>query len=363
MTSIREEELLTKTISFLRFPLIIAVLFIHTNLCNVTVSGTHFVGGGEFPIHDVVRHIISKELGGIAVPLFFLISGFLFFYNSDFSVPIYKKKIKKRFYTLFIPYIFWNLAILLVFFLTQTFLSSLTSGTNKAIIDYNIFDFLKVFWDYGETRPICFQFWYIRDLIVVVIFSPLIYLAIKKCKIYFIILLALLWYLKIWPNAVGFSSTAFLYFSIGAYFAINKINIVTYLKPYRNFIITFYMIILTTSILLHIYNVAFANYIHLIGMFTGCFAFITLTSIGIENNVIKENKFLTENAFFIYAIHGMPIALLVKLYVTRMQSMSEIKMIAGYLIIPIIITIIGILTHQLLRKLFPRFTNIITGGR
>ena len=46
MTSIREEELLTKTISFLRFPLIIAVLFIHTNLCNVTVSGTHFVGGG-----------------------------------------------------------------------------------------------------------------------------------------------------------------------------------------------------------------------------------------------------------------------------------------------------------------------------
>lgn len=87
---------LSKTIMFLRFPLIVAVVFIHTNLADVMINGRLLVNEGQFPIHDLFRHIITNELARIAVPLFFFISGFLFFYHTDFSMKMYKQKLKKR---------------------------------------------------------------------------------------------------------------------------------------------------------------------------------------------------------------------------------------------------------------------------
>lgn len=41
------EETLSKTITFLRFPLIVAVVFIHTNLPNVVIEGNLIGGGGN----------------------------------------------------------------------------------------------------------------------------------------------------------------------------------------------------------------------------------------------------------------------------------------------------------------------------
>lgn len=79
---------------FLRFPLIVAVVFIHTNLADVMINGRLLVNEGQFPIHDLFRHIITNELARIAVPLFFFISGFLFFYHTDFSMKMYKQKLK-----------------------------------------------------------------------------------------------------------------------------------------------------------------------------------------------------------------------------------------------------------------------------
>lgn len=104
------DAILSKTIMFLRFPLIIAVVLIHTNFNGLTMNGTLWVSEGQFPTYDLVYHVVSNELARIAVPLFFFISGFLFFYHSDFSKEIYRKKLKKRIRTLLIPYMFYPLA-------------------------------------------------------------------------------------------------------------------------------------------------------------------------------------------------------------------------------------------------------------
>ena len=63
---------LSKTIMFLRFPLIVAVVFIHTNLADVMINGRLLVNEGQFPIHDLFRHIITNELARIACSSFFL---------------------------------------------------------------------------------------------------------------------------------------------------------------------------------------------------------------------------------------------------------------------------------------------------
>ena len=102
-----EISILSKTMTYLRFPLIIAVVFIHTQLGETIINGESVAEESKFIIHDILFHIITNELARIAVPLFFFISGFLFFYKTDsFTLEKYKNKLKKRFRTLLIPYFF-----------------------------------------------------------------------------------------------------------------------------------------------------------------------------------------------------------------------------------------------------------------
>ena len=81
---IENEELQSKTIKFLRFPLIIGIVFIHTNLAEVNIGGQLWAAKGQFPIHDIFRYIVSEELARIAVPLFYFMSGFCFLYIQIF---------------------------------------------------------------------------------------------------------------------------------------------------------------------------------------------------------------------------------------------------------------------------------------
>lgn len=64
------------------------------------ISGNLMVTEGQFPVYDVFRYIVSEQLATIAIPLFFFISGFLFFYRSDFSLAVYGTKLRKRIRTL-----------------------------------------------------------------------------------------------------------------------------------------------------------------------------------------------------------------------------------------------------------------------
>ena len=98
------DTLLSKTISYLRFPLIVGVVFIHSNMLVVNIQGT-IIRYDKWPVVAFIMNQFSSVLADVCVPLFFFISGFLFFYNSDFSKEIYIKKVKKRIKTLFVPYI------------------------------------------------------------------------------------------------------------------------------------------------------------------------------------------------------------------------------------------------------------------
>lgn len=362
---VNDETILSKTILFLRFPLIIAVVFIHTELCNVIIKGVALAEEGRFPFHDLLFHIITNEIARIAVPSFFFISGFLFFYKTNiFTRNEYIKKIRKRLKSLLVPYIFWNLIVLFLFLLSQLFLPSMLSGKNKLITDYSCIDFLSIFWNKNDGMPICNQFWFIRDLIIVVLFTPLIYYFIKYTKIYGIILLGILWTFDIWFDVVSFSITSFFFFSFGAWFSINN----------RDFTIDFislrwgttftYIVLLILNTLSCYEKTTFYYFFYNIGIIIGMIATISWTAFGLKNKRIKPNAFLARSSFFIYAYHGMPIVLLNKFYMKfTAPYISEWTMVIGYIFIPIIIVSIGVGIYAILNKLFPSFTALITGGR
>ena len=167
----------SKIISVLRLPLIIGVVLIHANIS----------GGGILEIW------LGEGYGRLAVPMFLLISGYLFFPTSDitFSKSFYFIKIKKRAKSLLVPYLLWNLIAYLPYAIRNGF---------------NFVEFCKAFWIIdipGRTgsSPMDGPLWYVRNLLMLMVASPLVYYLCKH-KVA-IILLLLLWLIGIKPFDKG----------------------------------------------------------------------------------------------------------------------------------------------------------------
>lgn len=358
-----DDTILSKTIMFLRFPLIVSVVFIHTGLEGVMINGTLLVNEGQFPIYSLLHHVVTNELARIAVPLFFFTSGFLFFYRSYFSVQAYQKKIKKRVRTLLVPYLFWNVVVFILLLFAQLFLSSMTSGKRKFIDDYNWQDWLNLFWAHNGGMPICYQFWFIRDLIIVILFTPILYYLIKYCKAFSVLALGILWLFNIWFAVPGFSIDAFFFFSFGAWFSINKHNFTVDFRSIRWVTTLIYLGLVALSTGLWHSKITDYYYIHNIGIVVGLVMIISWTAYGITKNCLHVSTFLAASSFFVYAYHGMPAALVVKCWLKLLSPISEWMMLMGYFLMPFFIVGFGVSIYALLHRYFPTFTALITGGR
>lgn len=358
------DDLLSKTILFLRFPLIVAVVFIHANLADVMIGGVSLVEEGQFPLYELVSHVLSDELARIAVPLFFFISGFLFFYRTDFSSGAYAMKLKKRVRTLLVPYLFWNIVVFCLVFLTQFFLTSMTSGRNKLISEYGWVDWLNLFWDYKSGMPVCYQFWFIRDLMVVILCSPLVYGLVKYGKAAGVAVLGILWGFDIWIRMPGISIAAFFFFTLGAWYSINKCSFVTVFGRLRLFVTVLYLVLVVASTFVwHQKMTEWYHCLHQLGILAGLVTVVSWVSFGIGKKHLHGSPFLAGSSFFVYAYHGMPLAFAVKYWVKLFQPASEVTMLGGYFLITAFIVCLGVGIYALLKKWFPAFTGIITGGR
>ena len=75
------EALQSQAIDLLRFPLAIAVIFIHMNPAVTPILTAEFPLLSGHGILNIIQIALSRVLSSVAVPCFFLISGFLFFNN------------------------------------------------------------------------------------------------------------------------------------------------------------------------------------------------------------------------------------------------------------------------------------------
>lgn len=145
---------ISKTISATRFPVILGPVMIH---CQTAFDRTPF------------RLFWGEMFGRITVPLFFIISSYLFFQNFDGSIQSYLIKFKKRVTSLIFPYILWNLLAFLFYWM------------RGETCPQNI---LESFWvvDYHSGHsPADGPLWFLRTLILMLPITPLMY-CINKNK-------------------------------------------------------------------------------------------------------------------------------------------------------------------------------------
>lgn len=127
----------------------------------------------------VCRHATSDNLQAVVfitnifVPLFFVMSGYLFFWNvpGKPDAKWFWKKIRSRFFTLLIPYLIAVVIAWLCYYFALKAVPSMVDG----FLGDRWKDPLFVFW----TGPVNLSLWFIRELMIVVVLSPLIYLIIR----------------------------------------------------------------------------------------------------------------------------------------------------------------------------------------
>lgn len=355
------DKVSSERLSVLRFPLIIGVVFIHAYGTEVGFSnGVVGVTNTGYWV-DFCRDLISQGIARVAVPLFFLMSGYFFFLGFSFSVNNYKTKVKSRLSTLLIPFLFWNILTLCLIALAQYLpaTQSFFSGKNAQISTFGIYDYFNVLFGIDRS-PISYQFWFIRDLMVMILIAPAIYLFLNKASKVVLFTIFTLWFLNVWPIFIP-SAAAFAFFYAGAYFAHSNTNIFA-LDRFGPLILLLYLVtlLIDTSTKGYVFN----EYIHHAGILLGIGSALFVTNAVVKTAYLKKALMWASGcSFFVFAVHEPLLTVMRKISYKMLQPNNDLLVLSLYLIIPFFVIALSMLAYMAIKSIAPKFLSVISGGR
>ena len=336
---------------------IILVLYIH--------SGFHADEIAGMAINDNVQEFISGMIGRCAVPLFFMISGYLFFLKVPNGLHSIFEKIKKRIRTLLVPYI-----IACVFFVLFYVILDVTPGVGRFMnSDLSILFEKKwvsilyeVFYRTENGLPVAFHLWFLRDLMILVLVSPLLYYLLKYLKWAWILIAFVLMFFV--PKEF-FSVHALFWFCLGAYLTGVKSKKVNNVRVEKVVILT---LLFLTLCLIELFFVDFMvwQYIKIPIILLGIASLWLLYDKIIPATFLLNRhlwiKTICNFTFFIYLFHEPTLNVVRKLIVFVIGKNAAGYLIS-YLFSPFIFMIAAVIVGIILKKYLPKFYEISVGGR
>lgn len=358
----------SKVIDILRLPCAILVVFIHVF--------------SIYPGVSIFRVFISQGVARVAVPVFFLTSGYLFFNGIEkWNWSEYAKKIRKRLKTLVLPYLLWNTFFIIWFLLTlfvgdSDILTELFEKRGGILMYWNCNRFeynpsINVLgWKmYNGAFPINYPLWFIRDLIVISLFSPLVFIFIKR--FWSVLLLFILYLLDIWIPIEGFRAEGFFFFALGGYLMYNKMGIVSAFKKYKYIIYSLSIISLTLCTYFYgsDYYMYFRRFVCLLGSMSLFLIASVIVKKGGRITSFLTNNIVIEASFVVFAAHAIGfkpyVCAGIKLLLNALFGGNATAVIydIAYFVTPLIISFVIVFFYYLLRALSPKICSVLTGGR
>lgn len=337
------------------FALMIMVVFIHSYNINIKQNGLVLFFEKDF--NWLVQNFISNGLTRIAVPLFFLISGYLFVLDKKNTFQDFLQKIKKRTKTLVFPYLIWAFLGVLLYFILQSIPQSQPFFTKQLIRDYTFLQWIKAIF----VQPIPYQLWFLRDLIVMVFLSPLIFLVVIKLKLSYILVVFGFWLFN--QDTLFLSSEGLLFFSVGMYISTFKKDLID-LKFKKAGLLLFVWIVLLISKTF----IGFSNPNQLAEMLllkasilAGIVAFWSVYDrCNFKISTFGE-KFVGYS-FFLYLFHEPFLTIVNKLLFSQLPKLPAYYLVV-YFTAPIFTISVSVIIGWLLREKFSAFYRILTGNR
>lgn len=217
------------------------------------------------------------------------------------------------------------------------------------------------------ATPIHTPFWFIRDLIIMVVLSPIIHYIMRQriIAIPVIAFLTICYIFNLWSIIPDISIEAIMFFSIGAFLCLceSSKDLVRKLFSYREF----YYAIASTLIFVIVTCNSFSCKYHLMPIFTIIGIVCTYHIADYLSNVMKCRicDLLGSCSFFIFAFH-MFVLISTGLFMDLFdipKPESHLSLILWYFLNPAIAVGCSVFCFYVLKRFMPRTCYLLTGQK
>ena len=220
------------------------------------------------------------------------------------------------------------------------------------------------------TGPRVVPLWFVRDLMVVVLFTPAIHWLIRKFRFIPVALFGVCYVTRLFIPIHGFSATSFFWFSLGAYFAIYKLNMVEQLYKLRR---PAYIVAIVTLVVLVWYNGRKGDGVHPNPQWVqlSYYAYViaaVLSSVAIAANLLRSgrvtvNRYMARASFFVFLAHPFLLGYVARAVNHFVPGSNYPLMMAAYIVRPLLTVALCIALYWLMERYVPRLLAVLTGGR
>lgn len=338
------------------------------SLCIIMIILMHCVYNADSFLMIVTNHLLYDSITRIAVPLFFTISSILYFRDIpnkvvDFIIGGYKTKIRKRIRGLLLPYFIALFSYILIFYLAQQIPLTRSFFKPEQIIEnFTINDWLVNLF----VIPFNGTLWFIRDLFLINLFSPLILyiINIKYLNVILQLLLFIYWFFNINCHIEAILFTMF---------GLDIVKYKAYLqrrflcKTYRislSFLLCFFVVVKVAYMTCFdnqtydIVNVILLKFLILSGipyLYYMIRRIVDKDSSWLKRVLIDYNKY----SFFTYLFHMLILTIIRNIF----ELVPGINSFFIYIGTVIGTIFFSILMYNLLNKLMPSLLYVTVGGR
>jgi Acyltransferase family len=359
------KDTLSQTINFARISLIVGLVFLHYEwFPNARISPFRGLDPTQNQIATFVQSFVLFFFFSV-VPLLSMISGWLFFsFRSDAATAL-RSRMRRRFASLYLPLVFWNalfLGVLLLLFQVNP-ADRLLSEMNIDLGSAGALDYVNAVFAVTE-HPIGFQFWFVRDLFVTALVSPLLWLLLTRAPLLGAVFLGGAWLIghDLW---IFFRADVVFFFYLGAWIRLRGVPVEIGARATMVFLAAYVAMCAARTLAPYVVDgdpfilqVATRG-MRLVGVLAcwGLFQRIAPTPIG---GLVARFGGL---AFFLHAAH-FPLIAEVKLILWGLlPAETQAWMLVHYVVSVLVTVALGIGLGLLLTRSAPRAFALLNGGR
>ncbi len=340
------DTIFSKKVTWFSFVFSLLVIWVHSYNAELYLGGTVWaepIGRLEYAVID--------WLAQIAVPGFFMISGYLFYRKFDMSRL--RMKWESRIRSVLVPYILWNF-LYYIGYVVGSRLPWMSEVVGKGVIPFQ----LDVAVDAILNHTCNYVFWYLYQLIFLILLAPVLYQVLvrtwSRC-LFFLILGVSLWMNLRLPVL---NLDALFYYSSAAVPALKKWEWIEADEPgemeWRIGIIMIFAGIISYILgLQHAMPIGFVLCRFLVA--AGLWLLVS-------GKKLPDVKYYMTHNFFLYATHFGMVRFINKAFARWFAGTLAVPVIL-FILMPFLTLAISTVLAKIMRGIMPKCWALLNGGR
>lgn len=340
----------SRKVTIVSFILAICVMYIHAD----KLVKNYLDMQNALPY--VLYKILAGTFGAVGVPFFFLQSGYWMFRFNFFERKSdrLKRKLKKKIYSIGIPFLLWN-TLGLLFFLIVTRLPGISSMINGGqVVPITIRNILEGIF----LHKFYIVFWFMQDLIVLTALSPILIRLLRNQYLICVTIMVLLVLSVLDINTPVCQTTSLLFFLIGGALPV-------YYREYwekindNYFEVGIYLALFFVCAVIRWFSLPVLSTISLV--LSPILFWKSCDVLTLINIFDREPLWFCKQSFFIYAAHDFIVESLSAILSKVSDNIAWVSIC--FIVTPLIVLALLYVVARLLSQRLPKVYGLLCGNR